>query len=143
MGLSVRRLDSQMDNYQALRDAGTNGANFDLDTNDVIGHLQDWDEKYGIRLEEVKQDSVLVTFKTLPDDVAALAADIYEFCPDTVDQHFGCFAELVEMAEETGEDAPPHVLALIDGVDLGDDDYGVELLRRSLAKNKSVALWWD
>jgi hypothetical protein len=132
-----------MDKYQPLRDAGTNGVNFDLDTDDVIAHLRDWDAKYGITLDNVTDDAVLVTFKKLPVDVASLAADIYEFCPDTVDQHFGCFAEMVELAEETGEDPPPEVLALIEGVDLSDENYGIELLRRSLAKNKSVALWWD
>jgi hypothetical protein len=132
-----------MDKYQALRDAGTNGASFGLDTDDVIAHLQQWDAKYGIAYEDVKHDSVLITFKTLPEDLAALAADIYEFCPDTVDQHFGCIAEFVEIAEETGDDLPPDMRELIDGVDLDEDNYGVELLRRSLAKNKSVALWWD
>jgi hypothetical protein len=66
-----------MDKYQPLRDAGTNGANFDLDTDDVIAHLRGWDAKYGISLESVEQDSVFITFNTLPDDVAGLAADIY------------------------------------------------------------------
>jgi hypothetical protein len=133
----------QMDKFQPLRDAGTNGANYDLDTEDVIKHLKGWDEEYDITLADVEHDRVLVTFKKVPKDVAALAADIYEFCPDTVDQHFGCIAELVEMTEETGDDLPPHIAELIDGVDLGDEQYGVELLRRSVARNKLVALWWD
>jgi hypothetical protein len=132
-----------MDKYEPLRDAGTNGINFDLNTDDVIAHLQQWDAKYGITLDDVKHDAVTVMFDKLPKDVAALAADIYEFCPDTIDQNFGCIAELVEMAEETGEDLPPNIAELIDGVDLNDDNYGVELLRRSLVKNKAVALWWD
>jgi hypothetical protein len=132
-----------MDKYRALRDAGTNGANFDLDTDGVIERLREWDAKYGITLDDVKYDSTTVTFQTLPDDLAALAGEIHQFCPDTVDQHFGCMAEMVELAEETGEDVPPDLLELMEGVNLEDEDYGVELLRRSLKKTRSVVLWWD
>lgn len=132
-----------MDKYQPLRDAGTNGMNFDLGTENVIAHLKEWDAKYGIELTDVGFDRVLVRFNRLTDDVMALAKDVYEFCPDTVDQHFGCMAELVELAEETGEDVLENVRALIDGVDLSDEEYGLELLRRSLAKEKAIGLWWD
>src|SRR5262245_59763350 len=132
-----------MDKYDSLRQAGTNGANYDLDTEDVIAHLQAWDTKYGISLGKVKRDAVMVTFEKLPDDITQLAADVYEFCPDVIDQHFGSFAEMVEMAEESGEGIPEKVQELIEGVDLTSDDYGIELLRRSLARDKRVALWWD
>jgi hypothetical protein len=57
-----------MDKYQSLRDAGTNGANYDLDTDDVIAHLQAWDSKYGITLAQVKRDAVmwrLINYRTM------------------------------------------------------------------------------
>lgn len=132
-----------MDKYQPVRDAGTNAMNFDLDTEAVIARLKEWDARYGIELSDVGFDRVLVRFNRLPDDVMALAKDVYEFCPDTVDQHFGCMAELVELAEETGEDVPENVRELIDGVDLSAENYGLELLRRSLVKEKAIGLWWD
>jgi hypothetical protein len=132
-----------MDKYQPLRDAHTNGGNYDLDTDDVIEHLKQWDADYGISLSDIQRDQVLVQFDRLPSDLAALANDIYEFCPDTIDQHFGCLAEMVELAEETGEDLPPNVAELVKGVDLEDENYGLVLLQRSLAANKLVALWWD
>ena len=133
-----------MEKYQPLRDAGTNGANYDLDANQIIARLQTWDAKYGVTLSDVTHDAVTVTFNAIPvDDVASLAAEIYEFCPDTIDQHFGCFAEMIEMADETGEELPPELLELTVGVDFEDDQYGLELLQRSLAKHRQVALWWD
>jgi hypothetical protein len=132
-----------VDKYQPLRDAGTNGINFDLDTDAVIAHLKKWDTDHGIELSDVKGDAVLVRFTRLPKDVAALAKDIYEFCPDTIDQHFGCFAEMVDLADETGEELPENIAELIEGVDLSDENYGLELLERSLRKNKTVHLWWD
>ena len=132
-----------MDKYQALRDAGTNGANFDLDTDAVIEHLRGWDTQYGIDLSDVKSDAVVVMFDRPPEDIMALAKDVYAFCPDTVDQHFGCMHEMLEMAEETGDEVPPHLQELAEGVDFEDENYGVQLLGKSLATTKTVHLWWD
>ena len=103
----------------------------------------EWDAKYGITMDDVKPDAVFVTFQTLPDDLAPLAADIYKFCPDTIDQHFGCVAELLEMAEELGEDVPPEIHELAEGVDMNADNYGRNCSSDRSANNKTVALWWD
>ena len=32
---------------------------------------------------------------------------------------------------------------LVDGVDFEDEDFGMELLKRSLQTDRLVALWWD
>jgi len=132
-----------MDKYQSLRDAGTNGANYDLETEDIIEHLMLWDAKYGIELSDVSFDAVNITFIDLPEDLSELALDIYEFCPDIIDQHFGCMAEAIEMMEGSEQDIFADVRELIKDVDLTDENYGFELLKRSLALNKIVPLWWD
>ena len=132
-----------MDKYQQLRDIGTNGDNYDLSTEDLIEQFQYWDAKYGIELNEVEFDSVTVIFKDLPEDLTELAIEIYEFCPDTIDQHFGCFADAIAVMEDFDKDVAENIQALIKDVDFNDEDYGFELLKRSLAINKAVALWWD
>ena len=132
-----------MDKYQQLRDIGTNGDNYDLSTEDLIEQFQYWDAKYGIELNEVEFDSVTVIFKDLPEDLTELAIEIYEFCPDTIDQHFGCFADAIAVMEDFDKDVAQNIQALIKDVDFNDEDYGFELLKRSLAINKAVALWWD
>lgn len=132
-----------MDKYEPLLKAGTNAANYEMYTADLIEHLKEWDKAYGIELSDVASDRVVVRFDRLPSDVMLLAKDVYEFCPDTIDQHFGCFKEMVDHAEETGEAIPNELTELMDGVDLDDDDYGLELLRRSLVQNKTIMLWWD
>ena len=42
---------------------------------------------------------------------------------------------------------PPETLASlqvqVEGVDLTDEDYGLELLKRSLQREKDLHLWWD
>ncbi|MEM8873271.1 MAG: DUF4253 domain-containing protein [Planctomycetota bacterium] len=126
-----------------LREAGTNGDNFDVSTDDIIARLRKWDELYGIRIDDVAFDRLTVHFEKLPEDTRVLADEIYGFCPDTVDQHFGCVVEMIDAAEDMGMDVPENITELIEGVDLDAPDYGVELLRKDLVNTKSVGLWWD
>src|SRR5688572_3131711 len=91
---------SPMDKYQALREAGTNAANFDLDTDAIIAHLQEWDSMYGIEVSEAASDAVTIVFKNLPADLTVLANDIDRFCPDVIGQNLGCMKEMLDAAEE-------------------------------------------
>ena len=68
---------------------------------------------------------------------------LYMFCPDPNDQHFGCFADAIAVMEEFDKDVAKNIQALIKDIDFNDQNYGFELLKRSLAINKAVALWWD
>lgn len=126
-----------------LRSKHTNGGNYDVTTEDIIARLQEWDTKYGIETSGIAHDSVIVSFKSVPEDTRALADEIYQFCPDTVDQHFGCFEEMLDAMEETGEEPDARVLELVEGISFDDDDYGVVLLARALKRDKIIQLWWD
>lgn len=129
------------DKFDPLREHGTNGVNVGLGTAEVIAKLRAWDERYGIRISDVAGDRLVVDFDELPDDLRAFAREIYAFCPDTIDQHFGCFAQMFE--DDDPADLPEGVAELIEGIDFDDEDYGFEILQRSLARNRKVALWWD
>jgi hypothetical protein len=91
----------------------------------------------------VESDRVKVLFKEIPHDVTLLVSEIYEFCPDITDQHFGYFKEMLEAAQEGKMDLPDSFYELIDGVDLEDKDYGLELLKKSLKRDKVISLLWD
>ncbi|MEY3302435.1 MAG: DUF4253 domain-containing protein [Pseudanabaena sp.] len=132
-----------MDKYQQVREVGTNGDNYELSTEDLIEQFKYWDAKYGIELSDIEFDSVTVTFNNLPEDLTDLAVEIYEFCPDTIEQHFGCIAEAIAITEGFGKELSEDIQTLIKDIDLTDDDYGFELLKRSLVINKTVPLWWD
>ena len=82
-----------------LKSKKTNGINYGVETDDVIKKLQQWDDQFGIEISDIAHDAVTVSFKSIPDDTRSLAEEIYEFCPDTIDQHFGCFEELIDGAE--------------------------------------------
>lgn len=130
-------------NTDELKAKSTNGDNYEVSNEDVIARLEAWDADYWITISDISHDRVSVFFNTLPEDVRALAEEIYEFCPDTVDQGFGCYEEMIEMADETGQQLDPVILQVTEGVDFSDEGYGVELLTRWLKINQSVALWWD
>jgi hypothetical protein len=136
-------MEAVMVNIDELKSKQTNGCNCDVSTEDIIARLQQWDAKYGIETTDIEFDAVTVRFATVPDDTRPLADEIYEFCPDTVDQHFGCFEEMLEAAEEMGEEIDPAIAELIDGVNFEAEDYGVVLLARSLKRDQIVQLWWD
>jgi hypothetical protein len=44
--------DFVMDKFAELRNKNTNGANYDLDTEDVIERLKKWDAAYGVELSD-------------------------------------------------------------------------------------------
>ncbi|HEX7653336.1 MAG TPA: DUF4253 domain-containing protein [Verrucomicrobiae bacterium] len=131
------------DIFEPLRQAGTNGANFDLDTEAVIKHLQHWQTLCQFTLAKATGDSVYLNFQTLPADMTAFARDVYAFCPDLVDQGTGCVHEMVESMADMGEPISPAMQKLIEGVDFSDPEYGLEILKREIIMKKSLTLWWD
>lgn len=123
---------------------GTNGINSDVDTQEVIDTLEAWDKQFGIEISEVGHDRVTVDFENISEENSySLANEINEFCPDVIDQGFGCMDDMLKLADEHGIPLDENTLKLIEGVDFSNDDFGLELLRRSLFLTKQVALWWD
>ena len=131
------------DPFAMIREAGTAAPNFDLDTDAIIEHLTKWQSLCSFTVTAAGGDRADVEFATFPEDMDAFVRDLYEFCPDLVDQGTGCVHEMVEMMEETGEELPPEMKKLIEGVDFSDENYGLEILKRELLQRKNVQLWWD
>ncbi len=132
-----------MNKFDIIKQQETNGINYEISNEDIIVKLQDWDLQYGIEISDAAHDSVLVTFNSLPMDLESLAKDIYEFCPDIIEQHFGVMDEMIETMEETGQELDEETARFIEGIDFEDENFGMVLLQRSLAATKTVALWWD
>lgn len=85
------------DQFDALRTMKTNGVNYDIAPAQVIERLLDWHRRYGLAIYGAGMDFIEATFIEQPHDMRAFAEEVYEFCPDVVDQG----AESVEaLAEE-------------------------------------------
>ena len=131
------------DPFAAIREAETSAPNFDLDNADIIDHLNQWQSLCSFVVKEAEGDRIEIEFTTLPNDMDAFARVLYKFCPDVVDQGTGCVHEMLESMEEIGEEIDPDMAKLIEGVDFNDENYGLEILKRQVAQNKAIALWWD
>lgn len=129
--------------FQLIRDAHTSAGNYDMSTDDIIQRLAQWQSLCAFTVTEAKGDRLTIKFTTLPANMDAFAQELYDFCPDLVDQGTGCVAELVEMAEEVGQELEPALTELLEGIDFSDENYGVEILKRQVVRNKELDFWWD
>jgi hypothetical protein len=132
-----------MSKTDIVKECRTSGVNYNLSNEDILKKLEAWDSQYGIEISDVAHNKMLVTFISLPADLEELAKDIYDFCPDVIEQHFGVMDEMVDMMDETGQELDKETAELVDGVDFEDERFGEILLQKSLAFTKSVSLWWD
>ena len=72
--------------FDILRLARSDAVNFDLETEDLIRKLQEWDKAVGIDILHAETDTVELSLLKSPADLDAFARDVYDFCPDIVDQ---------------------------------------------------------
>lgn len=108
----------------------TDAANYDLDNRAIVNRLTEWSERFDFDLVGAGHDFVALSLRTLPDDVEAFAREVYEFCPDTVDQGTAIAAEM--LIEEGAVDEDTDI-----------DELGMAMLVRSICDEKSLFLWWD
>ena len=96
----VAKGDSQFD---ILRVAQSDAVNYDMATEDLVKKLQEYDQKYGIDIFHAETDTIEFKLKDMPADVAGFCHDLYEFCPDIVDQGTGSVAELQKEISKSKE----------------------------------------
>ncbi len=88
--------------FDILRVAQSDAVNFDMDTEDLVRKLQEYDSKYGIYIFHAETDTIEFRFQTLPKDLTGFCKDLYKFCPDIVDQGTGTVEKLEEEIARTG-----------------------------------------
>ncbi|MDX1977387.1 MAG: DUF4253 domain-containing protein [Pseudanabaenaceae cyanobacterium bins.68] len=128
------------DFFAPIRRAGTSAPNYELDTADIIARLTKWQALCTFEVTGATDDTIELKFASLPVDLEAFTQDLYEFCPDLVDQGTDCVADLIEQMD--GE-LSPELQKLIEGIDLTDQNYGLAILQRSLKLDSHLTLWWD
>lgn len=82
------------DKFDILRAAKSDGINYDITNEKVIEKLQSWDRKYTIDIWQAETDTIQITVKELPKDLKLFAKEVYEFCPDIVDQGSGEISDI-------------------------------------------------
>jgi uncharacterized protein DUF4253 len=90
--------DSQL---EILRAARSNAANYNMNTEALVKKLRVYDQRYGIDIFHAESDTIEFTMLRMPEDVMAVARDLYEFCPDIVDQGLGSIQRLRDELDRT------------------------------------------
>lgn len=90
--LAVLRTRDPLD---AVRVMGTRGVNHGIDTDSIISRLRDWDVRYGLGIIGAGRDWVEADLTVL-DEVDRLAAEVFAFCPDVVEQGTGTVEALAD-----------------------------------------------
>jgi hypothetical protein len=75
--------------FAILRVAQSDAVNYDLDTEDLIDKLTEYDRAFGIEIFHAETDTIEFRLMKLPGDVLVFCKDLYEFCPDIVEQGVG------------------------------------------------------
>lgn len=71
--------------FDCLRVARTDAINHDMETEDVIRKLEDFHQRFGIRIVAAETDAVSFQLLRMPEDVEAFAAELLDFCMDLED----------------------------------------------------------
>jgi len=89
------------DQYEILQIMHTDGDDYDISNQDVIDRLKEWEIHSPFDILGADSDWVEIEFKILPKDLTAFAEEVYDFCPDAVDQGPGSTAKLAKEIQKT------------------------------------------
>lgn len=89
------------DQYDIVRVMHTDGEQYDISNEDVIERLKEWEKTASFDIIGADNDWVEIEFKILPTHLKAFAEEVYDFCPDAVDQGQGSTADLAKEIQGT------------------------------------------
>lgn len=90
------------DEFDILRIKQTNGWNYDLGPDDIISKIVEWSSRYPLTILGADFDWVEILFDDVPVDITEFANEVYEFCPDVVDQGTETLEALIESVKDSG-----------------------------------------
>jgi len=79
-----------------LHIAQTDAVNYGMTNEDLKRRLAHWQKAYGIDIWQAESDTIQLRFTRMPSNLPSFAKEVYEFCPDIVDQGVGTEEALVQ-----------------------------------------------
>jgi hypothetical protein len=89
------------DQYEIIRIMQTGGEEYDITNQDVIDQLKEWERLSSFAIVGADSDWVEIEFTSLPKDLKNFAEEVYDFCPDAVDQGPGSVDGLIRDIKRT------------------------------------------
>ncbi|TRZ45122.1 DUF4253 domain-containing protein [Robertkochia solimangrovi] len=81
--------------YDILKIMNTQGPNYDVTNEQVITKVKKWDEKVGLKIIVADEARVEAFISKLPDDLLNFTQEIYELCPDVIEQGYSDMDEMI------------------------------------------------
>lgn len=82
------------DQFEIVKVMNTDGINYGHNNKDVIAKLKQWMEKYPFDIIGAGIDWVEIEFREVPKDLNSFSKEVYDFCPDSVEQGVGSIGSL-------------------------------------------------
>lgn len=101
-GYVVGITSATSDPYALMELAETNGLNYDIETKHIIEKYRKWDSEFGIIPIAIGFDFCECKIRDTHIDYKKLAAEVYELCPDVVDQGTETVEALEDEIKRTG-----------------------------------------
>jgi hypothetical protein len=89
------------DQFDIVRAARTDAVNYDMGTEDIVRHLKALSRYASIDILKAETDSVEFAITKMPKYLPAFSRELYEFCPDIVEQGVGTVEALQAEIEKT------------------------------------------
>ena len=86
--------------YDVINIVGTQAPNYGIGTNDIIERLKLWDNQVHFNFTVIDYDRVEAYMEQLPPDLKKFTKEIYEFCPDVIDQGYGSMKDMIKNYKE-------------------------------------------
>jgi hypothetical protein len=119
----------------------TNGANFDLDTDGIIAKLADGKNCVTCTSWAPGSTGSTWTSTLCPTTCKPFAEDVYDFCPDTLDQ--GYVGPDLSDGRDPSEMSEDELMQMIDDIGEAIDVQTPADLAEFLRREKRLWLWWD
>ncbi|PIB38338.1 DUF4253 domain-containing protein [Maribacter sp. 4G9] len=81
--------------FELVKLIGTDGINYDVYNDEIINKLEDWNNEIGFEIVVVDAARVHAYMGNLPADINSFAKDVYDFCPDVIDQGYSSMEEMI------------------------------------------------
>lgn len=83
------------DQFELVKLIGTNGINYNRYNDDVLKQLKAWHEDLGFEVVVVDHSRIHAYMSKKPSDIGKFAQEVYDFCPDVIDQGYSSMEEMI------------------------------------------------
>jgi hypothetical protein len=144
--IAVLQTDDSLD---FVRAKGTAAPDYGLSGDDILAKLERWKKSYGLIVTGAAPDFVALELGSVPPDVCKFAIEVFEFCPDCVQNGTALQTDDKGFVDEARELCPDVELDAVDKAEFEESgeleaiENGIRLLALHVETTRSLFLWWD